>query len=83
MAGKVQGMLVLTRKTNERIVLGADCVVTVIAIRGDRVQLGVEAPRNVIVDREEVHWRRVKEARSKSTHERREARPSARQHGTG
>jgi carbon storage regulator len=51
-------MLVLSRKENERIVIGEDIEVTVIAIRGDRVKLGFRGPANVPIHREEV-FRRI------------------------
>jgi len=47
-------MLVLTRRVNERIVIGDDVTVTVLEVRGDQVRLGIEAPRDVKVLREEV-----------------------------
>ena len=47
-------MLVLTRKVNQAIVIGSDVRVVVVAIEGDQVRLGVEAPRDVAVDRSEV-----------------------------
>jgi len=47
-------MLVLSRKKNESIVIGENVVVTVIEIRGDKVRLGIEAPRDVAVHRKEV-----------------------------
>jgi carbon storage regulator len=49
-------MLVLTRMTNERIVVGnGEIVITVVDIRGDRVRLGVDAPTDVPVHRQEVY----------------------------
>jgi carbon storage regulator len=48
-------MLVLTRKTNEQIVIGENIVVTVVDIRNDRVRLGIEAPREVSIHRREVY----------------------------
>lgn len=48
-------MLVLSRKKNESIVIHADIVVTVIEIRGDKVRLGIVAPKDVAVHREEVY----------------------------
>ena len=47
-------MLVLSRKVNERIVVGDSLVITVTAIRGDRVRLGFEGPPGVKIHREEV-----------------------------
>jgi len=50
-------MLVLTRKMNEAIVIGENIVVTVIDIRGDKIRLGIEAPKHVSVHRQEVYER--------------------------
>jgi carbon storage regulator len=54
-------MLVLSRKTNEAIVINDTVRVTVLAIKGDRVRLGIEAPRGISVDRAEVHARKTQE----------------------
>jgi len=48
-------MLVLSRKKNERLVIGNDVVVTVVEVRGDKVRLGIEAPKDVGVHRQEVY----------------------------
>ena len=48
-------MLVLSRKLNESIVIDYDIVVTVLGIKGDRVQLGIEVPGEIPVHRQEVH----------------------------
>jgi carbon storage regulator len=48
-------MLVLTRKRNESIVINNDITVVVVEIRGDKVRLGVEAPKEVPVHRREVY----------------------------
>lgn len=47
-------MLVLSRKQNERIVVGGSVVVTVVRISGDKVRLGIDAPADVRVVRDEV-----------------------------
>ena len=47
-------MLILSRKTNEKIMIGDDISVSIIEIRGDQVRLGVDAPRTVKVYRQEV-----------------------------
>ena len=47
-------MLVLTRKKNEAIVINDDITITVVEIRGDKVRLGIEAPRATPVHRQEV-----------------------------
>ncbi|MSU54498.1 MAG: carbon storage regulator [Candidatus Staskawiczbacteria bacterium] len=48
-------MLVLSRKIRESIVIGHDIVITVGCIRGDKVRLGIVAPKDVPVHREEVY----------------------------
>jgi carbon storage regulator len=48
-------MLVLSRKKNESIIINDNIVVTVIEIRGDKVRLGIEAPKDVTVHRREVY----------------------------
>jgi carbon storage regulator len=50
-------MLVLTRRANESLIIGHDIVVTVLEIRGDTVRLGIRAPRDVSVHREEIYAR--------------------------
>ncbi|MFY9380624.1 MAG: carbon storage regulator CsrA [Eubacteriales bacterium] len=47
-------MLVLTRKQNEGIIIGDDIVVTVLDIEKDKIRLGIQAPRNIRVIREEL-----------------------------
>ena len=47
-------MLVLSRKQSERIRLGKDIVVTVVRVAGDKVRLGIEAPSDVVVLRDEL-----------------------------
>ena len=47
-------MLVLSRKENERLRLGDSIVVTVVRLQGDKVRLGIEAPADVLVLREEL-----------------------------
>ena len=51
-------MLVLTRKTGEEIIINGTIRVTITAIKGDKVRIGIEAPSDVTVDRAEVHARR-------------------------
>lgn len=47
-------MLVVSRKQNERIVVGGSVVVTVVRISGDKVRIGIEAPADVRVIRDEI-----------------------------
>ena len=48
-------MLVLSRKKNESIVINDDITIVVVEIRGDKVRLGVDAPKEVPVHRQEVY----------------------------
>jgi carbon storage regulator len=50
-------MLVLSRKESERIKLGDSIVVTVVRVSGDKVRLGIEAPADMLVLREELESR--------------------------
>jgi len=54
-AAKEWAMLVLSRKKNESIVINNDITIVVVEIRGDKVRLGVEAPKEVPVHRREVY----------------------------
>jgi carbon storage regulator len=47
-------MLILSRKTNEKIMIGDDISISIIEIRGDQVRIGVDAPKSVKVFRQEV-----------------------------
>lgn len=47
-------MLVLTRKLNESIVIGGDVVVQILRVQGDRVCIGIQAPRHIPVTRAEI-----------------------------
>jgi carbon storage regulator len=48
-------MLVLSRQRDESIIIGDNIVITVVDIRGDKVRLGIEAPKEVSVHRQEVY----------------------------
>jgi carbon storage regulator len=50
-------MLVLTRKMHESLIIGDDIRIVVLDIRGDKIRLGIECPRQIRVDREEVRAR--------------------------
>ncbi len=58
-------MLVLTRKGNQSIMIGDDIEVSVLAIMGEKVRLGIEAPRSVPVFRKEV-WVDIQSDREES-----------------
>jgi carbon storage regulator len=48
-------MLVLSRKKKEALLIGEDIKITVISIEGDKVKLGIEAPENLSIYREEIY----------------------------
>ncbi len=48
-------MLVLSRQRDESIIIGDNVVITIVDVRGDKVKLGIEAPREVSVHRQEVY----------------------------
>jgi carbon storage regulator len=50
-------MLVLTRRTGEAIRVGHDVVVTIMGLKGNQVRLGIDAPKEVAVHREEIYKR--------------------------
>ena len=50
-------MLILTRRVGETLVIGDDVNVTVLGVRGNQVRLGVDAPKEVAVHREEIYQR--------------------------
>ena len=54
-------MLVLTRRTGEKIIIGDNVTVSVLCVKGHQVRIGIEAPRDVKVNREEIHQRCLKE----------------------
>ena len=58
-------MLVLSRRLGESIVIGNDVVVRVIDVRGDQIKLGIEAPRDVQIHREEV-WLELQEENARA-----------------
>ena len=68
-------MLVLSRRVGEKILIGDDIVVMVTEVRGDKVQLGIDAPKEVSVHRQEVYEAIQAEMREQID-ERREEEPS-------
>ena len=50
-------MLILTRRVQEALMIGDDVTVTVLSVKGNQVRLGIDAPRDVEVHREEIYHR--------------------------
>ena len=50
-------MLILTRRVGERLMIGDDVIVTVLASKGNQVRIGIDAPTQVEVHREEIYQR--------------------------
>jgi carbon storage regulator CsrA len=54
-------MLILTRRVGESVVIGTEVTVTVLRVKGNQVRLGVDAPKSVSVQREEIFHRMQRE----------------------
>jgi carbon storage regulator len=57
MNGEIGTMLILTRRVGETLVIGDDVQVTVLGVKGNQVRLGINAPKDVSVHREEIYER--------------------------
>ena len=60
-------MLILTRRVGETVMIGEDITVTVLGVKGNQVRIGVNAPRNVAVHREEIFERIKREEAGQSS----------------
>lgn len=61
-------MLILTRKVDEKLLIGDDITISVLEIRGNQVKIGVDAPKDVAIYREEI-YHKVKETQDKAQQE--------------
>lgn len=61
-------MLILTRRIGESIIIGDDVTITVLGVKGNQVRLGVNAPKDVSVHREEI-YRRIQQEQTTNTSE--------------
>jgi carbon storage regulator len=56
-------MLILSRNVNESIVIGENVIIKVLAVTGKQVRIGIDAPKDVPVNRQEIHDRMVKDGK--------------------
>lgn len=61
-------MLILTRRVGETLMIGDEVTVTVLGVKGNQVRIGVNAPKDVSVHREEIYERIKKEQSEASSH---------------
>ena len=61
-------MLILTRRVGETVMIGNDVTVTVLGVKGNQVRVGVNAPRDVAVHREEIFERIRREEQAQAAH---------------
>jgi carbon storage regulator CsrA len=54
-------MLILSRRPNESLRIAGNVIITVVGFNGNQIRLGITAPPDVVIDREEVHQRKVAE----------------------
>ena len=59
-------MLILTRRVGETLIIGDDVKITVLGVRGHQVRIGIDAPRDVTVHREEIYERILQEQKGES-----------------
>ena len=60
-------VLILTRRIGEKVIIGENVKVTVLSVKGNQVRIGIDAPRDISVNREEVYERILKEQQGLNT----------------
>lgn len=61
-------MLILTRRVGESLMIGDEVSVTVLGVKGNQVRIGINAPKNVAVHREEI-YERIRQEQDQETHD--------------
>jgi carbon storage regulator len=54
-------VLVLTRRVGEKLVIGENVTVTILGVKGNQIRIGIDAPRDITVNREEIYQRILNE----------------------
>ena len=65
-------MLILTRRVGERLIIGENVTVTILSVKGNQIRIGIDAPRDIKVNREEVYQRILNERKGLSRERQRE-----------
>ncbi len=60
-------MLILTRRAGETVMVGSDITITVLGVKGNQVRIGINAPKDVAVHREEIYERIQSEKRAQES----------------
>jgi carbon storage regulator len=68
-------MLILTRRVGETVMIGNDVTVTILGVKGNQVRVGINAPKNVAVHREEI-YERIKREQQGESHGESQGEPS-------
>ncbi len=69
-------MLILTRRVGETVMIGNDVTVTILGVKGNQVRVGINAPKNVAVHREEIYERIKREQQGDGEPHHGEAEPN-------